>query len=85
MSGPDGTTRRGLVIGGAQMSEKHCNFMINTGSATAADLENLGEEIRRRYGEAVEGFGAPRQRCRSPMAYRAMEHLLNRWGLSESP
>lgn len=39
---------RGLMIGGAQMSEKHCNFMINTGTATAADLENLGEEIRRR-------------------------------------
>lgn len=39
---------RGLSIGGAQMSEKHCNFMINTGSATAADLENLGDEIRAR-------------------------------------
>lgn len=39
---------RGLTVGGAQMSELHCNFMINTGTATAADLENLGEEIRRR-------------------------------------
>ena len=39
---------RGLQIGGAQMSEKHCNFMINTGDATAADLENLGEEVRER-------------------------------------
>lgn len=39
---------RGLMIGGAQMSEKHCNFMINTGNATASDLENLGEEIRSR-------------------------------------
>ncbi len=39
---------RGLKIGGAQMSEKHCNFMINTGDATAADLENLGDEIRAR-------------------------------------
>lgn len=39
---------RGLTIGGAQISEKHCNFMINTGSATAADLENLGEEVRKR-------------------------------------
>lgn len=37
---------RGLTIGGAQMSNQHCNFMINTGNATAADLENLGEEIR---------------------------------------
>lgn len=42
---------RGLTIGGAQMSEKHCNFMINTGSATAADLEALGEEVRRRVFE----------------------------------
>lgn len=42
---------RGLVIGGAKMSEKHCNFMINTGTATAEDLENLGEEVRRRIHE----------------------------------
>ena len=39
---------RGLTIGGAQMSELHCNFMINTGDATAADLETLGEEVRAR-------------------------------------
>lgn len=39
---------RGLKIGDAQMSELHCNFMINTGEATAADLEALGEEVRRR-------------------------------------
>lgn len=39
---------RGLTIGGAAVSEKHCNFLINTGTATAADLEALGEEIRRR-------------------------------------
>ena len=42
---------RGLKIGGAQMSEKHCNFMINTGSATAADLEALGDELIRRVRE----------------------------------
>lgn len=42
---------RGLRIGGAQISEKHCNFMINTGGATAADLEKLGEEVRRRVKE----------------------------------
>jgi UDP-N-acetylmuramate dehydrogenase len=36
---------RGLKIGGAQMSEKHCNFIINTGNATAADLENLGDKV----------------------------------------
>ncbi len=39
---------RGLRVGGAQMSEMHANFMINTGTATASDLENLGEEVRRR-------------------------------------
>ncbi len=39
---------RGLRIGGARMSEKHCNFMINDGTATAEDLEKLGEEVRRR-------------------------------------
>jgi len=39
---------RGLKIGGAQMSEMHCNFMINTGNATGCDLEALGEEVRRR-------------------------------------
>jgi UDP-N-acetylmuramate dehydrogenase len=42
---------RGLKIGGAMMSEKHCNFMINTGNATASDLEALGEEIRKRVAE----------------------------------
>jgi UDP-N-acetylmuramate dehydrogenase len=39
---------RGLVRGGAMVSEKHANFLINTGTATAADLEGLGEEVRRR-------------------------------------
>ena len=39
---------RGLSRGGAQVSEKHCNFLLNTGGATAADLEGLGEEVRRR-------------------------------------
>lgn len=39
---------RGLRVGDAEMSEKHCNFMINHGEATAADLETLGEEVRRR-------------------------------------
>lgn len=39
---------RGLMIGGAQMSPMHCNFMINTGTATAYDLELLGETIRAR-------------------------------------
>jgi UDP-N-acetylmuramate dehydrogenase len=39
---------RGLTRGGAMVSEKHCNFLINTGNATAADIEGLGEEVRRR-------------------------------------
>lgn len=42
---------RGLTRGGAMVSEKHTNFLINTGTATAADLENLGEELRRRVAE----------------------------------
>ncbi len=45
---------RGLVRGGAMVSEMHCNFLINTGNATAADLEALGEEVRRRV-EADSG------------------------------
>lgn len=39
---------RGLMIGGAQVSEKHTNFLINTGSATSADIERLGEDVRAR-------------------------------------
>lgn len=39
---------RGLRKGGAMVSEKHCNFLINTGDASAADIEALGEEVRRR-------------------------------------
>ncbi|BCH24109.1 hypothetical protein MesoLjLb_38940 [Mesorhizobium sp. L-8-3] len=39
---------RGLMIGGAQMSPMHCNFMINTGNATGYDLEYLGETVRAR-------------------------------------
>ncbi|PWC54280.1 UDP-N-acetylmuramate dehydrogenase [Azospirillum sp. TSO22-1] len=42
---------RGLRVGDAQVSEKHCNFLLNLGSASAADLENLGEEVRRRVRE----------------------------------
>ncbi|MDX2072903.1 MAG: UDP-N-acetylmuramate dehydrogenase, partial [Alphaproteobacteria bacterium] len=36
---------RGMTLGGAQVSEKHCNFLINTGNATASDLENLGNKV----------------------------------------
>ena len=42
---------RGLTMGGAQVSEKHTNFLINTGDATSADIEELGEEVRRRVYE----------------------------------
>jgi UDP-N-acetylmuramate dehydrogenase len=42
---------RGLKRGGAQVSEKHCNFLINTGDATARDIEELGEEVRTRVKE----------------------------------
>ncbi len=42
---------RGLTMGGAQVSEKHTNFLINTGTATSADIEGLGEEVRRRVYE----------------------------------
>jgi UDP-N-acetylmuramate dehydrogenase len=44
---------RGLARGGAVASEQHCNFLINTGGATAADLEGLGEEVRRRVHAAT--------------------------------
>jgi UDP-N-acetylmuramate dehydrogenase len=58
---------RGLRIGGAQVSEMHCNFLINTGGATAADIEGLGEEVRRRVREnsgvelhwEIKRLGAP--------------------------
>ncbi len=39
---------RGLTMGGAQVSEKHCNFLLNLGTASSADIEGLGEEVRRR-------------------------------------
>ena len=44
----DDAGMRGARVGGAQMSEKHSNFLINTGDATAEDLESLGEEVRKR-------------------------------------
>jgi len=44
----DGAGCRGLILGGAQVSEKHTNFLINMGDATSADIEALGEEVRRR-------------------------------------
>ncbi len=47
----DDAGMRGATVGGAQMSEMHSNFMINKGGATAADLENLGEEVRKKVFE----------------------------------
>jgi len=44
---------RGLARGAAQVSELHCNFLLNNGGATAADLEGLGEEVRRRVAAAT--------------------------------
>lgn len=43
---------RGLTMGGAQVSEKHTNFLINTGGATSTEIEALGEEVRRRVRES---------------------------------
>ena len=59
---------RGLMRGGAMVSEKHTNFLINTGNATAADIEGLGEEVRRRVRERfgvtlqweIRRIGAPK-------------------------
>lgn len=48
----DAAQLRGMMIGGAQLSEKHCNFLINTGSATAADLEALTQRIIRQVKES---------------------------------
>ena len=44
----DAAGLRGATLGGAQMSPKHPNFLINTGTATAADLEALGESVRKK-------------------------------------
>ncbi len=46
---------RGLRVGGAQVSEMHCNFLINTGNATAHDIEQLGETVRARV-KATSGI-----------------------------
>jgi UDP-N-acetylmuramate dehydrogenase len=47
----DAAGLRGFKVGGAQVSEMHCNFLINTGNATAADIETLGETVRARVKE----------------------------------
>jgi UDP-N-acetylmuramate dehydrogenase len=50
----DGAGCRGMTLGQAQISEKHCNFLINTGSCSAANLETLGETVRQRV-QATSG------------------------------
>ncbi len=50
----DAADCRGLRVGGAQVSELHCNFLINTGEATASDLEALGELVRARVRETSD-------------------------------
>ena len=50
----DAVGARGLTIGGAKVSDLHCNFLINTGGATARDLEAVGEEARRRVFEQFD-------------------------------
>ena len=73
---------RGLIVGGAQVSELHCNFLINLGSATAADIETLGETVRKRVKEnsgvdARMGDQADRRR-RGLSPGRASESFLSR-------
>ena len=75
---------RGLQVGDAQVSEMHCNFLINLGSATAADIETLGETVRRRVKEnsgvdARLGNQAHRRRA-SVTEYvpASKRHLINR-------
>ena len=62
---------RGLTRGGAQISEQHCNFIVNAGSATASDIEGLGEEVRRRVEEndrPLAPVGNPQDRTPRPLA-----------------
>ncbi len=74
---------RGLTRGAAQVSEKHCNFLINTGGATAADIEGLGEDVRRRVREAsgvvleweIRRIGVPGTPERAPSSLPHGEEL----------
>jgi UDP-N-acetylmuramate dehydrogenase len=82
---------RGLVRGGAMVSQQHTNFLINTGTATAADLEGLGEEVRRRVDETfgilleweIERIGRPPgivESSNSPSLPLGAERVGVRWG-----
>ena len=73
---------RGLKIGDAQMSEMHCNFMINTDKATAADLERLGEVVRRKVFDKsgillrweIRRVGVPLDQDRDILEFMKKEH-----------
>jgi UDP-N-acetylmuramate dehydrogenase len=85
---------RGLVRGGAMVSEQHTNFLINTGTATAADLEDLGEDVRRRVHNTsgiwleweIERIGRPlaiSECISSPSPPPGAERAGVRWGEPE--
>ena len=67
---------RGLQIGAARVSDKHCNFLINTGGATALDIETLGETVRRR----VQENGGPELRWEIRRIGRDLTASKNREG-----
>ena len=69
---------RGLIAGGAQVSELHCNFLINLGTATAADIETLGETVRTRVKKSsgveleweIKRIGVPARELRPAVSAR---------------
>ena len=67
---------RGLQIGAARVSDKHCNFLINTGGATALDIETLGETVRQR----VQEKGGPELRWEIQRIGRDLTALKNQEG-----
>jgi UDP-N-acetylmuramate dehydrogenase len=70
---------RGLTRGGAMVSQKHTNFLVNTGGATAADIEGLGEEVRRRV-FAQSGITLEWEIRRIGIAADAAPHLVEDGG-----
>ncbi len=70
---------RGLVVGDAQVSELHCNFLINRGQATAKDIETLGETVRTRVKEnsgVTAGMGNQTDRCAARRNWRMSDPVL---------
>ena len=72
---------RGLHVGGAQVSEMHCNFLINTGAATATDLERLGETVRRRVLETERRAAGVGDQARRPLPRRRDGRAISGRGL----